>query len=71
LQEAIQQALTILSWFENSSEEDCPPEYIWEDDEGLDQWWKEVKARRGDGSYTDSDVDDMESNELAAAFKDI
>lgn len=49
LQVAIEHALTILSWYENLQEEERPPEYLWEDAEGLEQWWATVDAKRKDG----------------------
>lgn len=52
LQVAIDHALTILTWYENLPKEDMPPEYLWEDSEGLEMWWKTVEARREDGVPT-------------------
>jgi len=49
---AIEQALTVLSWFENLPEEDRPPEYLWEDEQGLEMWWASVEAKREDGATT-------------------
>ena len=49
---AIEQGLTILAWHENLQKEDVPPEHLWEDAEGLEQWWKDVEARREDGVAT-------------------
>lgn len=67
----------ILAWFENHVKEDLPPEHIWEDPEGLEEWWDLVKdrkerqmsggARSGGGDESSSE---MESNELARAFKE-
>jgi hypothetical protein len=69
--------LAILSWFENYSEKELPPENLWDDSEGLDQHWKLVRERRanefGGGSSSDEDSsdggDEMMGNELANAFK--
>lgn len=36
----------MLSWFENLQDEERPPEYLWEDREGLEQWWESVEAKR-------------------------
>lgn len=47
---AIDQALSILNWHENLPEDEVPPEHIWEDTEGLEQWWADVKAKREDGA---------------------
>lgn len=46
---AIEQALTIINWYENLPEEEVPPEYLWEDPKGLEMWWKTVEAKREDG----------------------
>ncbi len=46
---AIEQAITILSWHENLQEDEVPPEYLWEDPQGLEMWWKTVEAKREDG----------------------
>lgn len=50
---AIDQGLTILSWFENCTKEELPPEYLWEDSEGLEHWWESVKDAREDGTTPD------------------
>lgn len=41
-----------MAWFENLPKEDIPPEYLWEDVEGLEQWFKSVEAKREDGMPT-------------------
>lgn len=81
LQVAIEQALTIIGWHENLSTDEVPPEYLWEDSEGLELWWADVKARREDnmpmpnrGSSRSDDDDEhpdsgMAENDLARAFK--
>jgi hypothetical protein len=66
---AIEQALTILSWFENMQKDEVPPEHLWEDVEGLEQWWKDVEAKRNDGSPIkrtrgSSDDDDEPGSEM-------
>lgn len=67
----------ILAWFENHVKEDLPPEHIWEDPEGLEEWWELVKDRKerhmsgGPSSGgSDESSSEMESNELARAFKE-
>ncbi len=40
---AIEQGLTILSWFENLQSKDIPPEHIWADTEGLNSWFKQMR----------------------------
>lgn len=85
LQVAIDQGLMILNWRENLTSEEVPPEHIWEDSEGLDEWWKQVDAKRRDGmpmttarrgsDDDDEDSDDrpesmgMAQNELAKALR--
>lgn len=76
---AIEQALTILSWFENLTKDEIPPEYLWEDSKGLELWWADVTEKRerrfgGGGSSNDGDDDDppseMAENDLARALRD-
>lgn len=78
LQVAIEHALTILSWHENLMKDEVPPEYLWEDVEGLEQWWRSVEEKRRDGLPTsggyDEDDDEpssagMAQNELARYVK--
>lgn len=64
MQTAIEQGLTILNWFENLPEDERPPEYIWEDSQGLEMWWKTVDDKRNDGvetnkGHADSAQDDQ------------
>lgn len=74
MQVAIEQALTILAWFENNSKDDVPPEHLWEDPEGLELWWERVRDRRERGVTgrpdDDSTDEDLAENELARAFKE-
>lgn len=65
----------LLAWFENHPKEDIPPEHIWEDADGLDEWWERVKDRRERGvsapsSSSDDDGDELAENELARVFKE-
>lgn len=71
----------MLSWFENFPKEDTPPEHIWEDPEGLEEWWDRVKERREirasgggrQGPISDDDsgsADEFEGNELARVLKE-
>lgn len=55
---AIEHALTILSWYENLPEDERPPEHIWEDNEGLELWWKSVAAKQQDGMPTSRGMDE-------------
>jgi hypothetical protein len=70
---AIEHALTILSWFENLPKDEVPPERLWADSQGLDEWWEDVAAKRGDLSSTGSGGDEpseMVGNDLARTHKD-
>jgi len=49
---AIEHGLQVLSWFENLQKDEVPPEHLWEDAEGLEQWWADVEAKREDGVET-------------------
>ena len=81
MQVAIEHALQILNWHENLSKEDVPPEYLWEDARGLEQWWDDVRARQEDGVATKrgrsssrddddpTDSDEMVENDLARYLK--
>lgn len=83
LQVAIDHALIVLNWYENLQRDEVPPEYLWEDVEGLEQWWKDIEARREDGAPTKRgsqitrNADDpsgdggteMVENDLARSFK--
>lgn len=78
---AIEQGLTILGWYEGLQKDEVPPECLWEDAEGLEQWWNDVEARREDGvstnrgrgSSSDSDDEDpgreMVENDYARYLK--
>lgn len=48
------------------SEDEVPPEEMWGHDEGLIQWFKDVKAKRenSSGSSTMETIPDMNENEL-------
>ena len=77
MQVAIEHALTILSWHENLSPEEVPPEYLWEDSEGLEQWWASIEEKRKSGEPISRSADtgngdqgsDMTENDLARALK--
>lgn len=60
---AIEHALIVLSWFENLPKEEQPPEYLWEDSEGLEQWWKAVEDKREDGRPTTRGRVDVETDQ--------
>jgi len=46
---AIEHALNVLTWHENLQKDEVPPEHLWEDPEGLEQWWQWVEDKRSDG----------------------
>lgn len=73
MQTAIEQALTILTWYENLPNEEVPPEHLWEDSAGLEMWWKHVEEKRDDGSSTgsgdESPETDMAENDYARYLK--
>lgn len=81
---AIEHALNVLGWHENLQKEEVPPEHLWEDSEGLEQWWEWVADKRSDGrpdvaptnrsgkSPSDDDGDQdpgMAENDLARFLK--
>lgn len=65
---AIEHANTVLSWQENLSEEEMPPEWMWTLDHELEEWFEHVahdrKTRFGGGG-SDDDETSMMGNELA------
>lgn len=69
---AIEQGLTVLTWYENLPSEEVPPEYLWEDSAGLEMWWASVEEKREDGTSTSRDEDgpdDMAENDYARYLK--
>lgn len=60
---AIEQALTVLNWLENLSKDERPPEYLWEDDKGLELWWETVEAKRADGTNIDRGITDQDHDD--------
>lgn len=69
--------MAIISWMENALKEERPPEHIWEDAQGLEEWWARVAERRearyggnaGSGSGDADQGKDMAENEIAKALK--
>lgn len=74
LQEAINHGLAILSWFENFTGDEIPPENLWDDGVAVEEHFKMVRARQKEQSQgtTDGGLDDEEmmGNDLARSFKD-
>lgn len=62
---AIEHALTVLSWYENLPDEERPPPHLWEDEQGLDEWWKRVEEKRKDGVSTSRGPDDHAQEDQA------
>ena len=63
---AIQHANKLLDWFENLTEDDTPPEWMWRFDDELVKWFDEVKERRKSGYEPDDRTEvPLMGNELA------
>lgn len=65
---AIYHANKILDWYENLTEDDIPPEWMWPFETALDEWFKERKAEKATGSEASDDrtVVPLMENELTA-----
>lgn len=50
---------------ENLMSDERPPEHLWEDAEGLEQWWAAVDAKRKDGMPTSRGVTDRDQEDQA------
>lgn len=64
----------ILGWFENYMPHEIPPEHMWEDDAGIEKWFKIVQENKDNEYNTGNDVDGnplMISNDLAETFKNL
>lgn len=69
---AIDHALAVLNWHENLPKDEVPPQHIWEDPEGLEQWWKRVdekRTTRSDPGLEEVEDEDMVGNDLAKQFR--
>lgn len=62
LAEAISHAHKVLDWYGNLQEEDIPPEWMWPFVEEINDWFQDVKAKRGVAG-DDRDVVEMTKNE--------
>ena len=73
--EAIVQGLAIISWYENFTEEELPPRYMWEDPELLNAHFDKIHEKRFPKDHKAGDVippdDKMEDNEMARAVKNL
>lgn len=70
---AVNEALTVLSWFENLPDKEQPPRAIWWSDKLLSEWFRNVKEDRKNkdsrggsrrSSYEQSQDVPMMENEL-------
>lgn len=61
--------MKVLSWYENLPKDEVPPEHIWEDSQGLDEWWETVEAKRNDGTATGSRYDSTSDDSEGGADK--
>lgn len=52
----------ILHWFENLGKDERPPDYLWEDDKGLEMWWATVEANRADDTSISRGPQDADEN---------
>jgi hypothetical protein len=62
-----------MAWYENYTKEEMPPEHIWEDTEGLDEWFERVRERRGlppSSSSDSNETEELDDNEFARVFKE-
>jgi len=74
---AVNIALTVISWHENLPREEQPPRHIWWSGKLVDEWFKDVEAKRkskfgGSGrrsSYDEADDVPMTSNTLAEKLR--
>lgn len=54
---------------QNLPREDMPPEYLWDDPQGLNQWWERVQFRRDSENAGEEVAPEMVENELARELK--
>lgn len=54
---------------QNLPREDMPPEYLWDDAQGLTDWWERVQFRRDAESAGEDVAPEMVENELARELK--
>jgi len=52
---AVTHAQTVLSWQENLSQDEMPPEWMWPFDEELEGWFDDVAAKRKERFGIDDD----------------
>lgn len=50
--------MAIIQWRENLTEEEMPPEWMWDNDEELERHFERIKAKRRRAGPGDDDDDD-------------
>lgn len=72
---ALNQALVVLSWYENLPKDEQPPRWIWWSEKLLDEWFKEVTNNRKSGkktnSYQRADDVPMSDNSMTDDFRPV
>lgn len=58
------EALTVLGYFEIPDEKEQPPELIWGNDDALTAWFEDVKFRREHPDNQPVEQVDMQQNDL-------
>jgi len=66
---ALNHALTILSWQENLISEEIPPFWMWHLDWEISAWFDNVKRKR-DAKYGGASIDDDSESKENALFDD-
>lgn len=66
--------MSVLSWFENYTEQEIPAENLWDDAEAIELHFKMIRARReaemrGERALDEDDDGASMGNELADSFK--
>lgn len=60
----------ILAWHESRPKEEIPPEHLWDDSDGLEEWWERIEVKKDFSSGGSSVKDeDLVTNEYARTFK--
>ena len=66
---AIEQAFRILSWQENLSKDEMPPEWTWNLDWEIEAWFKKIKIER-DKKWGTNSSDSSSSSDSEELFDD-
>jgi hypothetical protein len=62
---AISHATSVLSWFENLSTEEMPPQWMWPIDEEITRHFERIRDARSNGTSLEDDDGPMLRNEYA------